>query len=55
MGGEGRVLDLFLKFQTYYFGHTTMRGEGGVLDFFLVIQEVMQNFKIVALLLVGYL
>ena len=38
-----------------------MRGEGGVLEFFkssmlilLVIQEVMQNLKIVALLLLGY-
>ena len=49
---------LFIKFTPKY---STMRGEGGVLDFFLssrlillVIQEVMQNFKIVALLLLGY-
>ena len=47
-----------MKFTPKY---TTVRGEGGVLEFFLssrlillVIQEVMQNFKIVALLLLGY-
>ena len=39
MGGDGGGgLEILLKFQTY----------------FLVIQEVMQNFKIVALLLLGY-
>ena len=86
MRGEGGVLEICFKFQTYSFGHSgghqkfqnrsftpsrllmkftpkysTVRGEGGVLEFFLssrlilsVIQEVMQNFKIVALLLLGY-